>query len=153
MTLRMACSFKKESTEHQKLQAELDKGNEAIKEFEHRDVRFQEELKQLKHKLHKLADKQTKDQRKSEVRYSNCQSQTNFLQQVEAGEHGQAPKVWCMHWLRIPFLLITGKPAMLPRHICQMGLQKANGFLRAADPKDRRYAIFPELLSGVTWCS
>lgn len=62
------CSFNKESSEHQKLQAELDKGNEAIKEFERRDVRFQEELKQLKQKLQKLADKQTKDQRKSEVK-------------------------------------------------------------------------------------
>ncbi len=60
-------SFNKEAAEHQKLQAELDKANEAMKEFERRDVRFQEELKQLKQKLQKLADKQSKDQSKSEV--------------------------------------------------------------------------------------
>lgn len=61
------CSFNKEAAEHQKLQTELDKASETMKDFERKDVRFQEEIKQLKQKLQKLEDKQSKDRAKSEV--------------------------------------------------------------------------------------
>lgn len=38
-----------------------------MKDFERKDVRFQEEIKQLKQKLQKLEDKQGNDRAKSEV--------------------------------------------------------------------------------------
>ncbi|KAK9848484.1 hypothetical protein WJX84_009989, partial [Apatococcus fuscideae] len=60
-------SFNKELAEHQKLQAELDTATETMKEFERKDVRFQEEIKQLKQKIQKLEDKQAKDRGKSQV--------------------------------------------------------------------------------------
>ncbi len=63
----MQSSFNKEAAEHQRLQAELDKATEAMKEYERKDIRFQEEIKQLKAKLQKLADKQTKESSKAEV--------------------------------------------------------------------------------------
>ena len=68
LDLLYRCSFNKESAEHQKLQTELDKASEMMKEFERKDVRFQEEIKQLKQKLQNLEDKQAGDRDKSQVR-------------------------------------------------------------------------------------
>ena len=65
---RVKCRVKAESTQHAAVQRELDAATERFKEFERRDVRLREDLKHLKAKRRKLAERLQRDAAKHTVR-------------------------------------------------------------------------------------
>jgi hypothetical protein len=68
-TCRRTRRMKAEGAQHAAVQHELDAANERFKEFERRDVQLREDLKHLKAKRRKLAERLQRDGAKRAVRW------------------------------------------------------------------------------------
>ena len=89
---------KAEAKQHAAVQRELDAANERFKEFERRDVKLREDLKHLKARRKKLAERALKEGAKQTVRESTSMSPPNFVRVCAVrGCHALGPASFWRH--------------------------------------------------------